>query len=279
MFPLLLVIGLSFSTQTQFAHVIPNVKATGILVDARVGRIDVRATSEPALKVKANVPVTVEPDGTGLRIRATEPRKIQEVNIEVLVPRAMLVRATGSATDVSIAGIDGNIRVDVHQGVVEVRGGTGASDIDVVNGQVSISDRTGTVAIMAAASGVRLTNLSGSIKVDGTSGDITLTDTRSASIDAQTVSGEIRFAGTVAAGGRYNFASHSGGVRVAIPQGAGATFTLLTANSVVETTPTLSPISVEPGKLTKRVYRIGNATGQIEIRSISGKVVLNWSGK
>ena len=278
MFSLLLVVGLTFTPQ-GFGQRVPDVKATGVLIDVRVGRITVRASTGPDLEVKASVPTVVQRDGSALRIRAVESRKVQEVDIDVQLPRTMPVRATGSVTDVTIAGLTAGIRVDVKEGAVDVRGGTGAAELYVVNGQVSVSDRTGDVTVMAAASGVTLSNLTGTIKVDGTSGSITITGSQTSSVDVLTVSGDIRFSGPVAGNGRYNLASHSGLIGVTVPAGTGASFTLFTASSPIEVTPFVRPVSVEPAKLTKQVYRIGNAAAQVEIRSITGKVQLNLGGK
>jgi hypothetical protein len=279
MSPLLLLFGLIASAQSPLERVMPVTQVTGILVDARAGRIDVQASTRPDMHVKANVPFTIEPDGSGLRIRAADVRAVQEVVFDIEVPRTMAVRATGWLTDITISGVGGDVRVDSHEGAIEIRGGNGATTVHSVSGRVSVSGRTGSVTVMAAASDVTLQDVAGQITVDGTSGAVRLAGVRSSMLEAQTVSGDIAFSGTILENGQYTLTSHKGAVGLMLPRGTGATLTTFSGKGGLEATPALVPVAVEPGKLTKRVYRIGDGSGRIEVRTLNGRLTLGWSEK
>ena len=58
----------------------------------------------------------------------------------------------------------------------------------------------------------------GDVRAETTSGDVSLLGVTSRSVFATTVSGEVEYDGTIDANGRYEFHSHSGDIRLEIPE-------------------------------------------------------------
>ena len=65
---------------------------------------------------------------------------------------------------------------------------------------------------------VRLRRLTArSLTVNSVSGDVEMEDVTAERMGAQSISGNITFAGALQPNGRYEFAAHSGNVRLAVP--------------------------------------------------------------
>ena len=100
--------------------------------------------------------------------------------------------------------------------------------------------------------------MAGDIEVSGTSGDITVRDARSRRVQVKVVSGDIRYEGTLGDGGRYDFSTHSGDVRLVVPRDSRAALDVRTFNGDVTTTDLPLMLMPDPdGRRTRRDARTG----------------------
>lgn len=261
--------------QTPLDRTVPIGTTTMVHVYGLAGRVEVRAGSTEHVRVRSNVPFVVDHDSSTISIRATDTKAVQEVSFVVEVPATMRVRTTSRFSDVVITGIRAALQVDAREGSVTITGGEGNVVVRSVSGDVTITGRSGEINVSSSTSNIRLTEPTGLFKLDTTSGSVTVTGGSVSVGEAQTVSGDIRFASAIAKGGRYIFSTHTGAIAVALAD-RGATITTYSAQGSLNATPALEPKSVEPGRLSKRVYQVGDGAASVELRTLDGRLSLDW---
>jgi DUF4097 and DUF4098 domain-containing protein YvlB len=118
--------------------------------------------------------------------------------------------------------VSGNITTSNSSKLAKVKSVSG--DVSITEGGSADVLSLGTVSGNLSASRVKARTL----EAQTISGDLTLADTECDRLQAKSVSGDMRFGGPLAKGGRYEFNTHSGDVRLSL---AGSTGFELTANS------------------------------------------------
>jgi DUF4097 and DUF4098 domain-containing protein YvlB len=90
------------------------------------------------------------------------------------------------------------------------------------------------------------------------------------------VSGRITYSGTFAPDGTYEFKSHSGSVRLVLPQNVGAQLRVETFSGSVDSDfpVTLQPSDDGRGAGRKMEFKIGNGRSRIVAESFSGSIKL-----
>jgi hypothetical protein len=91
-------------------------------------------------------------------------------------------------------------------------------------------------------------------------------------VEAQTVSGDVRFDGTLRPDGTYSLLTHSGDVIVAIPENASILIQTAVANGDVSASFEL-PAS-ERSSRRRQQFRLGSASATLELETFSGDIRL-----
>lgn len=203
-----------------------------------------------------------------------------EVRYEVSVPSHVRVLVRTSAADIIAKGVGGDFEVRTGSGDVQVSDNGGLVVAELMSGDFVGTRLSGGARIEAIAANVEIVGAAGEITIDNTAGSTTLSGVTSSSVAVESVSGDIRFDGSIERGGRYRFTSHSGAVTLGVPQGAGAVVSLATHNGTVDTR---LPITLEPtprGSPEKRLLgRIGDGTARIEVVTFSGNIDIRGVGR
>ncbi len=201
------------------------------------------------------------------------------IDITVTAPRDAAVVARSVSGSVGLTGLDGESRLETVSGDVEV---TRAANLTLAK---TVS---GTVTVRQSAS-------AGTMTLGTVSGSVVAADLRARGLDAATVSGAVRlervdaqrvlgksvsggveFAGPIAAGGRFEFTSHSGDVRLRLP--AGASFDL-TADSFSGRLTSDFPVTLRSTRSSRGASRairgvVGDGAAELLVRSFSGSVTI-----
>ena len=110
------------------------------------------------------------------------------------------------------------------------------------------------------------------------SGNVRLVGVQSKDVRTETVSGDIVYTGSIEPGGKYSFESHSGTLRLNIPRGAGAQFSVETFSGDVSTD---FPVTTVPdgGSGRRREGRmeftIGDGRARVTAQTFSGRIVID----
>jgi len=194
------------------------------------------------------------------------------VDYTLTVPAAMSIEIGGMYADVTIEGTRGEISVQTVEGNINVKGGGDNLQLQTVNGKISVQGARGRLDLRSVSEDVDVTDVVGDVVAETVSGSITLTRIDGKRVEAQTVSGDVRFDGTLRADGTYSFLTHSGDVTVAIPENASALIRTAVANGDVNASFTLP--SSERSSRRRQEYRLGGGGASIELETFSGDIRL-----
>lgn len=193
------------------------------------------------------------------------------VDYDLTVPAQMAIQLDGMGGDVRIDGTRGDVSVNSIEGDIVVQGGANLTLV-TVNGDVRATGVRGRVDARAVSGDVELSDVQGEVRAETVSGDLTLSQLDARRVEAQTVSGDVRFEGAIRPDGSYSFLTHSGDVRVAIPEGANAT--LRTAVVSGDFRAAFPLPAGERASRSRQVYRLGAGSATIEVETFSGSIEL-----
>lgn len=214
-------------------------------VQIRSGRADTRASG-------AVLSVTGEGEGT----------------LALTVPRQMPVMVNGGGGDVEVIDVDAAVTVETGRGSITVRGGRGLVSATSQTGAIVIEGTVGRVEARTTARPLRISGIQGDVQASNVTAPLTISDASSRRVQAETVSGAIRFQGRIDPNGFYSFSTHTGGITLLLPGGTDATVTA-TMN------PDILRVGFPGVEVSKRGEReatavIGSGSARIEISSFRG---------
>jgi len=236
-------------------------------------------------------------NGLGLGRRKVEIRSSGDglqawADLKVTVPRGQKTSLHLGVGGVTVANVDGELRIDCASGSVDAQGTKGWLDIDTGSGAVSIRDAADRVSIDTGSGGVSLINFTGSeVTVDTGSGDVKLAAVlASGRVDVDTGSGRVEIVdvrspkvGVDTGSGRVfvslganiddlSIDTGSGAVTVEAPASLDAEVRMETGSGGLEVDGfSLHDLSRDSGSLSGR---IGNGRGRIVLETGSGRIRL-----
>ena len=199
-----------------------------------------------------------------------------DTEYRVTVPTGTRVIMASTSGELSARGTKGEVEATTMSGEISIVDANGDVEAEALSGSVEISDVTGSVNVQAVSGYVTLENVTGAVEVESVSGEIELGGITSKSVRAVTVSGEIDFDGTIAPDGRYELNSHSGDVRVSLPDNVNALVSVSTFSGEIDSD---FPLTLEPGDRRPQhqqfEFRIGSGGARIQLESFSGDIYLD----
>jgi DUF4097 and DUF4098 domain-containing protein YvlB len=203
------------------------------------------------------------------------------VDYTVTAPAGTSVYAHSISGDIKITGITGEVRADAVSGDVEAVSTPGATLVRSVSGNASVSG-------VSNPNELRASSVSGTVTVRGAkvrsldadtiSGDVRLTDATCDRVTARSISGSLSFEGPLAKNGRYEFKSQSGDISLAL---AGAPGFELDASTFSGNVRSDLPVTAGAGDAQggRRSHRglhgvHGDGSAQLVLTSFSGDITI-----
>ena len=253
------------------------------------GRIRVTGWDRPDVKVSATiesgllrfnanssrVSLSVD-DSDGEARRGRRHNNVGDARYEVSVPRRSRLILEAVSGDITANGSQGEIEATSVSGDVDVTDGVRAVSAEAVSGSVHAAKVTGNLRVETVSGELRAENVSGNVEANSVSGDIRLMGIQSKDVRTETVSGDIVYTGAIEPSGRYSFESHSGTLRLNIPRGAGAQFSVETFSGDLSMD---FPVTIPPGSSMRRegrvVFTIGDGRAKVTAQTFSGSIVID----
>ena len=229
--------------------------------------VKVRATSERGqLRLEAS-PSHIEIGAHNIRGR------LGDTQVEVSVPEGTRLTVSAHSSNVSVRGVKGEVEVTTMNGDVVIDDASSRVGFESVSGDVQISRVQGDLRGEAMSGEIDVTDVTGDVEIETVSGDLTLRNVRSKYVRAETVSGSVEFDGRTEAGGRYDFASHSGDVRLVLPAALGAMISVETFSGTIDSD---FPITLQPGQRHGKQFefQVGDGGARIDATSFSGGIYI-----
>ena len=240
------------------------------------GHIIVTGTSGNQVRIRAEaedgrISLRASPTLASLSVEY-DRRPRGEVRYEVSVPNGVRVNMEAVSGNLTARNVGADVEASTVSGRVELRDIGGMADVEAVSGHVTASGIRGGINVEATSGPIHLSDIDGEVIVENTSGTITLTDIRSKLVRAESVSGGVHFQGAVEPSGRYEFASHSGSIRLTLPAATGAQLSLSTFSGSLSSD---FPITLDPRSRSgeKRLeFRLGNGGARLSAETFSGSI-------
>jgi len=173
--------------------------------------------------------VTVSRNGSRVLVAPAGRRgRHDDVVMTLRVPPWAILDIQGRELDVDVSHTAGPVSVRNVSGDIRVQGTTGDLDLSSVEGEISVSDARGSVHAHSRGDDVTLRRVIGDVDAGTGNGNVRLEDIDAASVNAETLDGDVYFSGAFVAGGRYAFSVHDGDATLVIPQGSAAHMTVAT---------------------------------------------------
>ena len=209
------------------------------------------------------------------------------VDYVISVPAGASVALKSISGDISVTTVKGEVRAETVSGNVNISGTPNVSVAKTISGDVTARDiGTQTTLVLSTVSGTVIgTGLRvRALEAGSVSGDVRLIGSEVERLEAKSVSGNIEFDAPLTKGGRYEFTSHSGNVRIMLTGNTGFELDADTfSGSVRSDVPvTLRAIgrndqSPRDRRGSNRAIRgsYGDASAFLSVRSHSGSVVIS----
>lgn len=235
---------------------------------AYLDRLEIRATESPG-RVRIR---TVFPEAKNVAA---------EVEFHVTVPAGTTVTVQTISGDIQVDKVTGDAEAESVSGDVTITGARRLVRVKSVSGDVTVTD--------AAGETLEANSVSGDVQLRGLKAKACSLQTVSGSVNAQgaaceraemrSVSGDVDYAGSLSPGGRYEFKSHSGDVRLSVGSGTGFSVTASTFSGSVSSQLQLTNVTRnEQSRHGPRNERLqgtfGDGSAQVMVTTFSGSVVL-----
>lgn len=200
-------------------------------------------------------------------------RHTRNTRVEVTVPYGTRVTVANQSGDVSVRDTRGELDLTTTSGDVIIEDVATRVEFTTMSGDVEVRRVEGLVRGETMSGEVLLEDIRGEVDLETVSGDLSMRNIRSSSVRAESVSGSLEYAGVTERGGRYDFASHSGDVRLVLPQSLGALIAVETFSGTIDSD---FPITLQPGQRHGKQYefQVGDGGARIGASSFSGGIYL-----
>jgi hypothetical protein len=196
---------------------------------------------------------------------------------QITVPVGTRLRLSTQNGDVQVRGVKGELEVTTYNGDIAVTE-TGRTELRTFTGDIRVRSATGEVRVNSMSGDVEVDQAAGEIEVHTVSGDVDLRDVRSRFVRVRSTSGRISFGGPIDGTGRYEFNSHSGGIRLSLPANVGAQLSVSTFSGEIDSR---FPLTLVPGdhgigRPTGKsfTFELGRGDARISAESFSGDIVI-----
>lgn len=239
------------------------------------GRIRVVGWDRQDVKVSASIDrglVKIDAGSSRIRVGVEGDRgRAGEAIFDVSVPRGARVILNSTSGDLFASGTRGELKAESVSGDVDVADVVRRLSVETVSGSQRIANVTGDVRVDAVSGRIEMERITGDIDAESVSGRVVMLGATSKFVKAGSVSGRVVFAGPIDPAGRYEFESHSGSIRLALPEGTGALLRVETFSGHVESD---FPVTLQPnrGSQNRYEFQIGNGRARISAETFSGQI-------
>jgi DUF4097 and DUF4098 domain-containing protein YvlB len=244
------------------------------------GEITVTGSNRSNVSIKAySEHGRLELDATSSRVTLrvhSVRRKLGDTRYDVLVPAGTRVIMQSVSGDLSVQGTRSEVEANSVSGSIIAGDVAGRVSASTVSGDVEVSRGTANIRGNAVSGDLEIRDITGEIQAESVSGEIMMVGVRSSFVRARSVSGEIFYEGPLAPNGRYEFSSHSGDVRLDLPEQTNAVVSAQTFSGSLDSQfPVRLEGGAEIGRMPKQIeFTIGTGGARVFAESFSGDIIL-----
>jgi hypothetical protein len=246
------------------------------------GDVKVTGTDRNQIVVHARTergPIRFTSNGSTARLEPANGRGCNDAVFDVSVPAGVRLTTNTWSGGLITRGVHGEIEAHAQSGDIEIHDAGDRLEVETLSGDVHVDGVRGDASIHTLSGAVTLQRASSTVEVETVSGDIDLDGITSRQIRTNSTSGDLTFAGTIADGGRYEFQTHSGEIRLELPANVGAELSLSTFSGEIDSAFPITLIAGDHGigaaQAKKLNFSLGKGTARIIAETFSGDVTLS----
>lgn len=257
-----------------------------VVVNCPGGDIVVTASDRNELKVRArteNGAIRFTSNGSRATLEPATGRGCRDGHFEVIVPAGARVTANSWNGSINVRGVQGDVEASTQSADIIIRDAGGRLDVESLSGDITVQGAKGETMMHTVSGDIEVGGARGDVEIETVSGDIVLRDVLARQIRTHTTSGDLVFGGQIVDGGRYEFSTHSGAVRLALPSDVGAQLSVSTFNGGIESD---FPITLKAGEhgigasqAKKLSFTLGQGNARIIAETFSGDITLTSTGR
>jgi DUF4097 and DUF4098 domain-containing protein YvlB len=201
--------------------------------------------------------------------------RMGQSRIEISVPVGSVVRASSVSGDVSVRGTAGRTLVNSVSGDVEVRDAIDEIELHTVSGEIRADKLRGRVRANTVSGDIELNDIAGNFRGKSVSGSLTARGALD-DLEFESLSGDVEFRGDFRGTGTFSANTHSGDLRLTLPENLAATLELKTFSGSMRTE---FPLTLQPGESVGRRSRemrttINGGGARIRLGTFSGDITI-----
>ena len=250
------------------------------------GDVVVTGTDRNQIVVKARTErgaIRFVSSGTTATLEPATNRGCSDAHFELSVPAGVRLVASTWSGSLTVRGVHGDVEAHAQSGDIDVSDAGDNLEAETLSGDITIEGVRGAANLHSLSGDVTLNRARGDVEVETVSGDIGLQDVVSKQVRAHTTSGDVDFAGTIVSAGRYEFNTHSGEIRLALPANVGAQLSLSTFSGEIDSafpiTLNAGPQGIGASQGKKLNFSLGQGSARIMAETFSGDLILSSTGQ
>lgn len=254
-------------------------KGGGVDLGLVSGDIVVTGWARNEVKILATIEIgyfesSFSPSRVSITARSRRNR-MGESRIEVSVPIGTQVRASSVSGDVRVRGTAGETLVNSVSGEIEVRDASDVVEMHTVSGDVTAEKLRGRIRANTVSGDLRLDDVAGDLRGKSVSGSLTIRGALDG-LEFESMSGDFEFRGDFRGAGTFSANTHSGDMRLTLPENLSANLELRTFSGDMRTE---FPLTLQPGESFGRRSRemqttINGGGARVRLGTFSGDITI-----
>jgi DUF4097 and DUF4098 domain-containing protein YvlB len=257
--------------------------ADGIVsVDNAAGTIKVTGWEKAEVLVKG----TLGAGATGLDLSGSSRKTNIEVEVEgnphgvrsdldIYVPVGSRLEIDAYQAEITVIGVKGGVNVETVNGGISITGPSKNVDAQSVNGAVEVVGAGSRVHAETVNGRVTVKDASGEVNASTVNGTLAVVGGVFETAHLETVSGSMRFEGSLSKSGSLSAEAVSGGIELVLPATLSADFSVSTFSGKVENE--LGPAAERTNKWTpgrELSFSTGSGGAKVSVETLSGSIRL-----
>ena len=232
-------------------------------------------------KAEVRVTGTLAPDAelefeatakhVGIEVEVEGRRDAGQSDLEVHVPSGSQVEIEGVNTEIEVTGLTGSVEAETVNGGISLRGSAKLVSLQNVNGAVDVSGPRGRIEVEVVNGAVTIQDASGHIEASTVNGEVIVGGGPFESAALESVAGAVSFKADLAATGRLDIETVSGGAEVLVPANIKADFSISTFSGEIDNELGIGTVRQEEYVPAKELsFSTGSGGARITVETLSG---------
>lgn len=196
-------------------------------------------------------------------------------DLDIKVPAGSQLKIDGFQATITITGVTGTVHAETVNGSINLSGGVKDVDLQAVNGGVEVAKASGRIKAESVNGPVTIRDSSGELEASTVNGTLEVRGGSWTKVRVETVSGGLRFGGSLAKRATLEAETVSGSVELVFPADIGADFSVSSFSGSIEND--LGPAAPRSHKWTSEKelsFSTGGGGAKVNVQTLSGSIHL-----